>query len=94
MKQITVSDQAASYIEKLRDHELSQFPGELERILDALSGLNNMLCYAKDSDEVAQFANEIHLAEDQILMHYDLLKSIYYEGDYKESKVMVEQMEG
>lgn len=94
MKQITVSDQAASQIEKLRDNKLRSYEGELERILDALSGLNNMMCFSKDSEDVAQFANDIHLAEDQILMYYDLLKNLVQVCDFREDgKVQVTQME-
>ena len=94
MKQITVSDKAAKLIEHLRDSKIGTFEGELEGLLDALHGLNLMICYSKDSEEVAQFANEIHQAEDQILSYYHLMKLLVYECDAREDgRVEVKTME-
>lgn len=94
MKQIQVSDKCADRIERYRDHKVGIYEGEMEGILETLHGLNNMLCYAKDSKEVAQFADEIARGIDKVLDYFDLVKLLVYECDFKEQgTVEVKPME-
>ena len=43
MEQIQVSDKAAAQIKSLRDSAIGSMEGEYEKILDSLSGLNNII---------------------------------------------------
>lgn len=81
MKQIKVSDEAAAVIESLRDTAIGSMEGEYEKILDSLSGLNNIICAGRDSEEVAFYANDAQRAMNVIMDYFGLLKLIYYEND-------------
>ena len=81
MKEIKVSDKAAAVIESLRDTAIGSMEGEYEKILDSLSGLNNIICGGRDSEEVAFYANDAQRAMDVIMDYFGLLKLIYYEND-------------
>lgn len=81
MKQIKVSDKAAAMIEQFRDSSIGSMEGEYEKILDSLSGLNNVICAGRDSEEVAFYANDAQRAMDVIMDYFNLLKVLYYEND-------------
>lgn len=81
MEQIQVSDKAAAQIKSLRDTAIGSMEGEYEKILDSLSGLNNLLSAGRDSEEVAFYANDAQRAMDVIMDYYGLLKLLYYEND-------------
>ena len=81
MKEIKVSDKAAAVLESLRDTAIGSMEGEYEKILDSLSGLNNVICAGRDSEEVAFYANDAQRAMDVIMDYFGLLKLIYYEND-------------
>lgn len=84
MKEIRLSDSCVERIESIRDYKIGTYEGELEGILEVLSGLNDLIVYAKDSKEVAQFVNDAHRAIDKVLDYYQLLKLIVYESDIHE----------
>ena len=81
MEQIQVSDKAAAQIKSLRDTAIGSMEGEYEKILNSLSGLNNLLSAGRDSEEVAFYANDAQRAMDVIMDYYGLLKLLYYEND-------------
>ena len=81
MKQINVSDKAAAVIESLRDTAIGSMEGEYEKLLEAISGLNNIICAGRDSEEVAFYANDAQRAMDSVLDYFNLLKLLYYEND-------------
>ena len=81
MKQIKVSDKAAAMIEQLRDSSIGTMEGEYEGLLEAISGLNNLISAGRDSEEVAFYANDAQRALDKILDYFDLLKVLHYECD-------------
>ena len=93
MKEIKVSDKAAAQIESLRDTAIGSMEGEYEKILDSLSGLNNIICGGRDSEEVAFYANDAQRAMDVIMDYFGLLKLLYYENDMMtDGKVEVTQV--
>ena len=93
MRQIKVSDKAAAQIESLRDSAIGNMEGDYEKILDSISGLNNIICAGRDSEEVAFYANDAHRAMDVIMDYFNLLKVLYYENDMMtDGKVEVTQV--
>ena len=93
MEQIQVSDKAAAQIKSLRDSAIGSMEGEYEKILDSLSGLNNIICAGRDSEEVAFYANDAQRAMDVIMDYFNLLKVLYYEHDtMTDGKVEVTQV--
>lgn len=93
MKEIRVSDTCAQAIEDLRKYGQVNYNGDCEKILDSLSGLNNIICAGRDSEEVAFYANDAQRAMDVIMDYYNLLKLLSYENDMMtDGKVVVTQV--
>ena len=93
MKQIKVSDKAAAMIEQLRDSSIGTMEGEYEGLLEAISGLNNLISAGRDSEEVAFYANAAQRALDKILDYFDLLKVNYECDPLEDGEVKVTQAE-
>ena len=92
MKEIKVSDTCAQAIEDLRKNGNANYNGELEGILDVLSDLNNMICFARESKEVGFFVDGLQRAQDKVLEYYGLLKQLTYDIDIQEfGSLTVEQ---
>ena len=81
MNQITIGDRAASMIERLRDSSIGTMEGEYEGLLEAISGLNSILCAGMGCEKVAFYANDAQRALDKILDYFDLLKLLHYKFD-------------
>lgn len=93
MKTIQVNERAFKVIEGLRNDNIGSFEGEMENFLDTLSGLNDIICVGRDSEEVAQHADAAQRAQDIILQYYHFLQNLRYENDVMElGKVNVTQM--
>ena len=84
MKEIRVSDICAQVIEDLRKNDNANYNGELEGILDVLSDLNSMVCFARESREVAFFVDGLQRAQDKVLEYYGLLKQLSYDYDLQD----------
>ena len=84
MKEIKVSDTCAQIIEDLRKNDNANYNGELEGILDVLSSLNSMVCFARESREVAFFVDGLQRAQDKVLDYFGLLKQLSYDYDIKD----------
>ena len=92
MKEIKVSDACAQAIEDLRKYGQMNYNGELEGILDVLSDLNNMICFARESKEVGFFVDGLQRAQDKVLEYYGLLKQLTYDIDIQKfGSLTVEQ---
>lgn len=83
MKEIRVSDTCAQVIEDLRKNDYANYNGELEGILDVLSDLNNMICFARESLEMSFFVDGLQRAQDEVLEYFGLLKQLAYDHDSK-----------
>lgn len=81
MKEVRVSDICAKVIEDLRKNGNANYNGDCEKILDSLSGLNDLISAGRDSEEVAFYANDAQRAMDVILDYYNFLKLLSYEND-------------
>ena len=84
MKEIRVSDTCAQVIEDLRKNDNANYNGELEEILDVLSDLNNMICFARESKEVGFFVDGLQRAQDKVLDYFGLLKQLSYDYDLQD----------
>ena len=84
MKEVRVSDICAKVIEDMRKNNNANYKGELEAILDALSDLNSMICFARESREVGFFVDGLQRAQDKVLDYYGLLKQLTYDYDIQD----------
>ena len=92
MKEIKVSDTCAQAVENLRKFGNLNYHSELEGILDVLSDLNSMICFARESREVAFFVDGLQRAQDKVLEYYGLLKQLTYDYDIQDiGSLTVEQ---
>ena len=76
----------------MRKNGNANYNGELEGILDVLSDLNNMICFARESKEVGFFVDGLQMAQDKVLEYYGLLKQLTYDIDIQKfGSLTVEQ---
>lgn len=92
MKEIKVLDTCAQIVQDLRKNDYNGYYCDLEGILDVVSDLNNMICFARESKEVGFFVDGLQRAQDKVLEYYGLLKQLTYDFDIQKfGSLTVEQ---
>lgn len=84
MKTVVVSDKCAETIEFYRKDDHVNYDGEIEGILEVISKLNGMICYARETPEVGVLVDGLLRAQDVILEYFGLLQNLTYECDLKD----------
>ena len=82
-KMIKVSDVCAQIIEDMRKDESRGYYCDLEAILEVVSSLNNMICFARESNDLGFFVDGLQRAQDKILDYFGLIKNLSYDYDIK-----------